>query len=496
MKNQQIRTNNSKEISSGKEFIWYINSLSASIKEFYVTSKNINDNKNLLVNLFEEELNNSKSALEKILKEINYNQIYLFDNYLENIKKIFNKFKLQIISEEKNLFSFYEDTRILINKLNEKQSISKKTINGQISLNNGPSNVVNNYIKNISVGHFESKEKYNLLNSNIKNKFAIYRNNKIFSSIEPKYLKKKNETIKNLKSTTTSPYKSNNFIDQNFENKKLKTRNKIFSIENFTGNIINKTTNTQFNDKEEIISNLKEENNIIHQKSIDLMKIINKYKKEIEKLKKENIKLKQNNLSLRTDLYKDNNNNIININYSEKNLKTKTNTNIKENKENIISKNRESKTQNNSKTKNNIIFDENYYTQENSKEINLFKKEINNIDKKLMFKKKKIDELNINPYYKNDLKNENLNNILKRFDSYKKENEEIKKKNIYFTDKIKYYQQEIKKMKNELKANSEFEINNQNILKELKENYEKKIYEINLKNKKILKIYTKNTILN
>ena len=174
MKNLQIRTNNSKEISNDKEFIWYINSLSGSIKEFYVISKNINDNKNFLVNLFEEELNNSKSVLEKIPKEINYNQIYLIDNYLENIKKIFNKFKLQIISEEKNLSFFYEDTRILINKLNEKQSISKKTINGKISLNNGSSNVVNNYI-----AHSVSEEKYNLLNSNMKNKFAIYDNNKL-----------------------------------------------------------------------------------------------------------------------------------------------------------------------------------------------------------------------------------------------------------------------------------------------------------------------------
>ena len=390
MKNGQIRTNNSKEISNDKEFIWYINSLSSSIKEFYVISKNINDNKNLLVNLFEEELNNSKSVLEKILKEINSNQIYLFDNYFENMKKILNKFKLQIISEDKNLSFFYEDTKILINKLNEKQSISKKTINGKISLNNGSSNIVNNYIKNISVGHSVSEEKYNLLKSNIKNKFATFDNNKIYSSLEPQYLKKKNVKIskrnkpKNLEPTPTSPNRANNFIYQNLENKKLKTRNNIFSTEDFSGRIVGETRNTQFDDKEEIISNLKEEKKIIHQKSIELMKIINKYKNEIEKLKKENIKLKQNNLSLRTDLYKDNNNHIINIKYSDKTLKTKINTNIKENKANIIVKKRESKTENNSKTKNNIICDENYYTLTNSKE-----KKINNIDKRVIFKKKK-----------------------------------------------------------------------------------------------------------
>ena len=111
MKKRHIRIDNSKEVYDS-ESISYINSLSDLIEEFYEVSKKINTTKKSIIKILEEQLNTSKSTLDKNLKEINSNQIDLFKNYLENIKDIFNMLNFQDISEEKNIFSFFEDAKI------------------------------------------------------------------------------------------------------------------------------------------------------------------------------------------------------------------------------------------------------------------------------------------------------------------------------------------------------------------------------------------------
>ena len=57
------------EVIFNDEFIEYINTLSDSIKEFYKVSKNVNKNKNMLMNLSESEINKIDSILNNILKE-------------------------------------------------------------------------------------------------------------------------------------------------------------------------------------------------------------------------------------------------------------------------------------------------------------------------------------------------------------------------------------------------------------------------------------------
>ena len=136
MKKRHIRIDNSKEVYDS-ESISYINSLSDLIEEFYNVSKNINNTKKSIIKILKEKLDTSKSTLDKILKEINSNKIDSFNNYLENIKDIFNMLNFQDISGEKNIFSFIEEAKILINKIKEKsqESILKNRINRKLLLN-------------------------------------------------------------------------------------------------------------------------------------------------------------------------------------------------------------------------------------------------------------------------------------------------------------------------------------------------------------------------
>ena len=417
MKKRHIRIDNSKEVYDS-ESISYINSLSDLIEEFYEVSKKINTTKKSIIKILEEQLNTSKSTLDKNLKEINSNQIDLFKNYLENIKDIFNMLNFQDISGEKNIFSFFEEAKILINKIKEKsqESILKNRINGKLSLNYKSSNSFNNSLKNRTFKQIIKKENgsfLNLKNKDIEDNILSFYNYTTYSDVNSQYFKKiydecsnKNQrndyTFKNFEYTPISLNNKNSVINQNKEIRKLKIRNKkLFSKKISLETNIKKEKNSQTLDRDESI--LKYEKKNILNTPIELMQMINNYKKEIEKLKKENIILKKGDLSLRKDLNKDNNI-IINNKGSEKNLKVKLNSVANENitlKKNIeeINSNslRYSKIHNNSKNKNpninNIFLDNNNLTQINSNENEFLKKKINIREKQLIFKQKKIDEL-------------------------------------------------------------------------------------------------------
>ena len=113
---------NSNDAISNEEFIGLINTLSDLIKEFYKVSKNVNKNKNMLINLAEGEINLTETILYKLSKkEINYKEINSFSNITEKLRDIFNKLQLNIISEEKNLIFFFEDAKVLFKKMKEKR---------------------------------------------------------------------------------------------------------------------------------------------------------------------------------------------------------------------------------------------------------------------------------------------------------------------------------------------------------------------------------------
>ena len=500
MENHKDSITNFKGILYDTEFIVYINSLSKSIKEYYEVTKNIIINKKLLINLVEEELNASKSIIDKIKKEKNFNQINLFNSYNENIKKIFNKLKININSEEKNISFFFNDAKIIFSKLKEKRQelilknrTKRKLASTNNTFNSFNSNFTNNLHTNINMNTKDTKLSSFFNNNNCSNISTQY-----FNKIDDGYSKNKNSSeiyFNTYENNTNTLKKRNCLINQNTERTKRKTRNQIFSTENISEFVVKKNVSTNFKDKNKnkIKQILKVENN--NNKINELMKYINIYKKEIDILKNENTELKHSNLLLKKDLNKDNNNN-----NSEKNSKTKINSKIKENMKlkksldkiklrQLKISNCENNSKNNSKnnnTSNKFLYKNNLNDSNiNAREAKLLINKINIIKKKLLIKDKKIRKLNSEII---SLKNKNKSDISQLSNKNSEFQENLKNNNnlklLY--DNINDSNKIIEKKESNKELN-----NNQNIANDLKKNYEKKINEINIKNKNIEKIYKK-----
>ena len=576
------------------EFIAYINTLSDSIKEFHKVSKNVNKNKKLLISLAEEEVLLSESYLNKLKEEINYEDINSLSGIIEKLKDIFNKLQLNVISEEKNLIYFFGDAQILFKKMKEKRQeliMKLKKRSNSTSKNNsvlpfssshnnaditftkmqsGGSDYYNHSefdysIKNIKTN--ESNSRYNNTNNNMNSnkrtiddrarKSKTLNKDRESTNTNDEYCDNSENNRKSYVSNSKLP--ENKIIDvksQNVEieklkilnkklclelkkckNKHLETRNNVFenTLKNETNNI-----NIIIQDKEKIISGLKEDINKKNKKCIELIETLNKYKKEMEKTKEENNKLKNIN---------NNNQNI------DKNLKIKLNSLIKENsilKNNIeelkLNNYNSTRSEYNSKLsiKKDLDFDGNNIDSSIEKENELLKKKLNIIEKNLsenqlqnkelnneinklnnkyetqisqlskknsellvnlknkqnellnlkkeyMIKYKELENLkiklnNMKNNNNNNKNNNNNNNSIENeiLEKYKNENEQLKANNSTYQEKIKFYQTEIRNIKNELydkkQTNIELENDNQNQIKELKDNYEKELSEINNKN--------------
>ena len=626
---------NFKGILLNEEFIGYINTLSDSIKEFYKVSKNVNKNKNILINLAENELNTTESVINNLKKEeININDISSINTLIERLREIFNKLQLNIISEEKNIIFFFEDAKLLFKKMREKRqeyiiklkkrsnSASKNNYSSLFSSSHYNANINFRKLKNIDLNNNSD------VNCNIKNiKNSVSNCNCITNiNMQPKDINtinnsrksktvNKNKEIKddylesndesNLKSG--SNFKSQNvtsarLIDtksQNIEIEKLKMINKkltlelkkcksktLESINNFADKSFKKDINYNninllIQDKDNIISSLKDDINKNNKKYLELMNSINNYKLEIKKLKEENNKLKQINIQSNRIMTNHNIINSISNNNKEldKNLNTKLNNLIKENKilksnvEKLRLKSFNAVSEYNTNLgifKNDLSFDINNNNKNNNsihnKENELLKKKVIFLEKKLnekqvqnkelnneivllknkheseisklskknselstnlvskqneylslkkenLSKRKEIENLKVSLNYMTEKQkfsdssnriytdgqnnsffsnkgNENMNKII---DKYKKENEELK-------EKIKYYQTQIRNIKNELyeknQANIELENNIENKIKEIKDNYERKMTEISSQNKKLEKNFEESQNLN
>jgi hypothetical protein len=197
----------SKEIMTPKalindSLIEYINTLSDSIREYYKVSKNVNKNKNMLVNLAENEINKSKLVLNDIFnkKEINENDINSFNTIIAKINDIFDKIKLNIVSEDNNLIYFFEDAKILFKKMKEKrQEIIMKIKKRSNSTSRG----------NYSSTYAESQNNINInykkinINKNNIDRFLHFENNTNIKN------------MKNLTSEMNSTNKSDRYTNMN-----------------------------------------------------------------------------------------------------------------------------------------------------------------------------------------------------------------------------------------------------------------------------------------
>lgn len=582
--------------------IEYINTLSDSIREYYKVSKNVNKNKSMLINLVETEINKSKLILNDIFnkKEINENDINSFNTIIVKIIDIFGKIKLNISSEDNNLIYFFEDAKILFKKMKEKrQEIIMKmkkrcnsTSRGNYSSTYASSqNNINVNYRKINPNNKNKNERFlqSEINTNIRNMQNLTSEFNIINK-SVRYTNMNNNLSRTQKSKTLNKNKGS-INDEFFENIELKQSNSnIKNNENYDTEVILKIKNAEIeklksinqkislelkrykNKLLEIGSNnditLTKESNSINNVSQEKDKIISSLKEDITKNKKKNIELMTNIKKLQ-----DENNKLKNKNL-QKVVKLSNNQELENNLNNLIAENNMLKINlEKYKLKSNNVQSEYNYSVNMKKDLSfdnktiekendLLKKKISNTEKKLIEKEKQNKELN---YEMNNIKNKyelqlsqlteknseltsnltnkqtdllnlqkenltisqelekfkkslinskenqkifnsndgiNYNNkaninkintsgevLNKTIEKFKSENEQLKTNNNIYQDKIKYYQTQIRNIKNELyeknKDTIELKNNTQQQIKELKDKYEKIISEINEKNKSL-----------
>ena len=576
------------------EIISYINNLSDSIRQYYKVSKMINKNKNIIINSIENELNASESILNTIFNEnsLDLNLIESYKNVSKKTKETFNKLKLNINSEDKNLISFFEDAKIIFKKMKDSRQeliqLEKKRYSDRIS--NTPKNkdrtpdiirkknsdqVKNNLYENSEINYkvnnkFNDFEVFKKINYTEINKPAY--NNDTINKLNPRTTiipKRVDKFDENNKFNNTID-NANKFMDNSkllIEMEKLRDLNKKYESKikklnidlqkyqseldsirhsNSSNNKNSKenTLKTQdefYGNKDKIISSLKEE---LEKNIKNYSELFNNFKNcqnQIKKLQEDNNKLSKQNepdknlINKLNKLVKENSilknkieslktNNIhpySDINY---NLEPKSNELDKNNKNqkmeiDSLKKNIEiiKKKLVEEQTKNKELLNEGL-VQKNKHEIELSQlskrntelstilinkqNELLNLQKESLDKSKQIENLKISINSKdsqekqmilesiksifeqeNSMSNKpwnNLNESVNRIlENYKYENEQL-------NEKIKYFQEQLKNAKNELlekvQANIEIESKSKKQINDIKNDYNKKMEEVEHKN--------------
>ena len=575
------------------EIISYINNLSDSIREYCKVSKNINKNKNILINSIENELNASESILNTIFNEnsLDLNLIESYKNISKKTKETFNKLKLNINSEDKNLTCFFEDAKIIFKKMKDRRQelIQSEKKRNSIGFPNTPKNKdrtpdiirkknseqVQNYLFQNSERNYKINNKYNELEDFKKNNYTENNkkayNNDIINKLDPRTTiiprrvgkfdenNKFNNTIDNV----------NKFMDNSkllLEMEKLRDLNKKYELkikklnidlkkyqselDSRSSNNINSKENIlksqdEFSgNKDKIISSLKEELKKNNKNYSELFNNFKNCQNQIKKLQEDNNKLSKQNepdknlIHKLNKLVKENSilkNNIESLKtnniypYSDSNFKL----NPKSNEFDINNKNQKMEVDSLKKnieiikkqlveeqTKNKELLNEGLALK-NKHEIELSQlskrntelstilinkqNELLNLQKESLDKTKQIENLKISISSKDDQEkqkilesiksifeqensmskpwnnlNESVNRIL---ENYKYENEQLR---TNYHEKINYFQEQLKNAKNELlekvQANIEIESKSKKQINDIKNDYNKKMEEVEHKN--------------
>ena len=217
------------------EIISYINNLSDSIRQYYKVSKMINKNKNIIINSIENELNASESILNTIFNEnsLDLNLIESYKNVSKKTKETFNKLKLNINSEDKNLISFFEDAKIIFKKMKdsrqeliqlEKKRYSDKISNTPKNKDRTPDIIRKKNSDQVKNNLYENSE----INYKVNNKFNDFE---VFKKINYTEINKpayNNDTINKLNPRTTIiPKRVDKFDENNKFNNTIDNANKF-----------------------------------------------------------------------------------------------------------------------------------------------------------------------------------------------------------------------------------------------------------------------------
>ena len=547
-----------------------INTLCDSIKEFYKVTKNVTRNEKILLNVLKQEMNNSESIINNILnKGFNLDSINLYNNSINQLEKILDKIQVNIQFNENNLSFFFNDAKILFKKLKEEReelvlniqrkgnstSVGREKVYSPVKKShntniNSKIKALKNYSPNENIMTFGShtlKNRRGLLENN--NKLATYSSNKKAKSHD-KQSENQEEIFEevNYENDKNTLYKDVDIKNKDKEIERLVKLNKKYLLYIKKLNIELKKCQTQkYSNLTTIRENKSNDKSILSLKKDFKLNNMKYNQLEIHHDTSQNfakhLSLEDRKLMSVSPTLKYND-----IRNSEQNISftTKINNLLKENKilKNKLEKVNKSKSISNSDF--NIIVNSNLMKIDSKssnsqyiKEIQLFKKKVLSIEKKLVDEQKKNNELiNENKLLKkcefdlskitkknneisklliirqnelaklqkeNDEKNKELesyknnknekllnnfgDNFNKIIEDFNKEKNKLINDNNTLQDKINYYKTQIKKIKEELyekiQANIELQINNDKNINDMKDDFNKKIEELNNKNKNL-----------
>ena len=533
-------TKNINETLIDNDFITIINYLSDTIKEYYEVTKNANQNEKILFGAIKEEANN----FELILNENNIDSLQLKE-YIEKNNELFKNLEINIISNEKNLFSFFRDAKILFKKMKELQEflsriLKKRTnsnINGNRKLNNMRKTNDNfncdsaiqriSNLKNGKNSPYQNSAIHLLKNINIDNNDSeinnIFLNNMQHINNGGRNMKFKKKMIDNIDNNIKANTCLENNINEETDIEKLKRMNKQYELH------IKKLNNelkkykirysmdnkakykkidlSQINNENKKLRSLSNfsEKDMYHDKTnyINTDNILDKEKNTLVALR--NYKFTpRSDFNYKIPLKKLELSNIQSLENEIEKLKTKINS-IEMKLLDEQNKNKELINVN-KLLNNKYKLDISILTKKNTE---LSQKIINKQNELLSLKKENIEKNNEikdlkssgNNNYKLNTNNENKDKFQtiyengkiettdnsKFLENFKNENEELIKKSNTYQEKIKYYQMQMKNIRNELyekiQANIEQKNNSEKQINEMKNDYEKRIEDMNNKYK-------------
>ena len=485
--------------------------LSFFFEDAKILFKKMKEERQKLLLRMTKRFNTSSKEKDSINKMNSKFKCIKYNKYNSNINSEILKYNNNTIPNDKKVI--FQSFRHMNNEINKRDDNYEQKVRSNSYQRKEILEEVNNSLfrQNI-IPHIKG------LDFNMNQNKEIERLDKLNKKYES-YIKKLNNELKKYQS------QKNNFINDTSEkrnqskdkiilslkeNLKLNNKKYIQLLNNFNSsqNLLKKLTeeNNQLRNNASFIKNNNINNNDLNQNLYDKM---NKIIKENDLLKNKLESLKKT-ISIPKSYINLNINNNANLSHSEYNLNNTNKESLKKNVELLKKKVTYLEIQlSDEQKKNKELINENLILKKKENELSqIYKKntdrskklldtqkELLKLQKENIDKNKELESLKIsldsaknNGMTDNPQNNfaENYNKIIEK---YKSESDNLKTENNILQDKIKYYQTQLKKKNNELyekiKENIELPINSDKKIKDMKDDYDKKIEEMNNKNKSI-----------
>ena len=283
-----FKTNeNLKKMMNKDDLLILLNKLALRFKNYTLELKNNIIQKKEKISFIENNINYSHSIVNNIISHnYSFDQLKSLSDTLLQIKEKNNKNKVNIMSEEQNLYIFMEETNQLLNSIinNQKKKLEK-------ICNNNLSNIKYNQIKN-------ENNKYNLIDP-----FILYK----YKSCQKRTKSQGNKDIIKERSRIFNKTQiiNNKISNELFRNSENYNKSKsIFNEKNVKLNLLNQpmyktqsTYNIEIN-KEKLLKNYIKK--LPELNKLNDNNILSKY----EKIKKQNIDYEKNIQNLNKELLK------------------------------------------------------------------------------------------------------------------------------------------------------------------------------------------------